>query len=119
MQALDLVGKTLRMHYAQIDGAMDGFRSRTESMWEDISAEQFHQMKELVRSHQSAIGGALCALTVKLNAWSRRFPSQAVGAPADRMNFVVSEMLPGIDKITKTSFPVSDADPMDVDAFYV
>lgn len=61
-------------------------------------------MQQLIKEHQIAIGGCLCALTVKLRAWSERFPRPEVGGAGTRKNFIVSEMLPGIEKISEIRY---------------
>ncbi len=99
LNACGKVEQKLKMANAQIDGIMDVFRVRTENMWTDMSQEKFDAMKTLISNHQTAIGASLCAIVVKLKAWAARFPRPKISSTAEKMNFVVSEMLPGIDAI--------------------
>lgn len=39
----------------------------------------------------------LCALTVKLTAWSRKLPNKDAGGATRRSEFIVSKMKQGID----------------------
>lgn len=103
LQACNTVEQKLKMGNGQIDGIMDVFRARTENMWADMSQQKFDAMKVLINDQQTAIGSSLCAIVVKLKAWAARFPRPQVGGTADKMNFVVSEMLPGIEAITPIS----------------
>lgn len=99
LRACNTVEQKLKMANSQIDGVMDVFRVRTENMWTDMSQEKFDAMKTLINDHQTAIGASLCAIVIKLKAWATRFPRPQIGGTADKMNFVVSEMLPGIEEI--------------------
>lgn len=56
-------------------------------------------MERVVEEYQSAIGGGLCALTVKMNAWHRTFPPRRQGGLRRRAEFVMSELRPGIERI--------------------
>ena len=45
------------------------------------------------------IGGSLCTLAVKMNAWNELFPDRHTGGPMERVAFITTEMLQGIEKI--------------------
>ena len=47
------------------------------------------------------IGGVLCALSVKMDAWAKLFPTKDSGGPVKRSEFILSEMRQGVDKIQK------------------
>jgi hypothetical protein len=66
-----------------------------------VTAERFHKVRELIVSDHTTIGGVLCALTVKMDAWSRMFPSNEVGGPMKRAGFILAEMCPGFDRIVR------------------
>jgi hypothetical protein len=60
-------------------------------------------VKELIQSYHTEIGGVLCALTVKLNAWVRQFPGDVDSAPVRRAEFIMTQMRQGFDRIQKMS----------------
>lgn len=78
----------------------EAFRQHSDSMWEDIDAEKFQSTKRLVTSAQETVGGVLCGLGIKLNAWKERFPHAHSGGPVARSDMLFSEILPGLDKLT-------------------
>jgi hypothetical protein len=77
-------------------------------MWDNISAERFDKVKGLIESYHTTIGGVLCGLTVKMNAWIRLFPKPTSGGPVKRAEFIMSEMRQGLDNIRK----IDDSAPM-------
>ena len=75
------------------------FEKYTKNMWDDITAEKFHDVESSIKSYHTTIGGGLCALSVKMNSWSRLFPNKRAGGPIQRSDFIMSDMIHGIDKI--------------------
>ncbi|MBI4967918.1 MAG: hypothetical protein HZC25_07340 [Rhodospirillales bacterium] len=94
-----LIESTVNGLMANITGRFENFDRSTKDMWANISAERFAKVKELIESYHTTIGGVLCALTVKMNAWARTFPKKTSGGPVKRGEFIVSEMKQGIDTI--------------------
>ena len=70
-------------------------------MWENISADKFEAMKKTVTEQHTAIGGALCGLSVKLKAWHELFPDENSGGPGKRAEFIMLEMRQGTEKIVE------------------
>lgn len=81
-----------------ITGRFESFDNRTKDFWRDINAETFKQIRELIASHHVTIGGVLCGLAVKMDLWKYRF-ARGGGGPNRRMEFVKSEILPGLSHI--------------------
>lgn len=77
-------------------------------MWQDLTAERFRRIEELIKSYHASIGGILCALSIKMAAWKRVFPSTVACGPVRRAEFIVSDMRQGIDRIRA----IEDATPM-------
>lgn len=90
-----------RLHriMSDVQNILDMFTKRTVDMWNDVSADKFHEMKDFVLDYQIKIGAALCAVTVKLDAWSTQFPNKSAGGVARRIEFVMREMRYGMDGI--------------------
>lgn len=81
-----------------ITGRFESFDNRTKDFWRDINAETFRQIRELIASHHVTIGGVLCGLAVKMDLWKYRF-ARGGGGPNRRMEFIKSEILPGLSHI--------------------
>ena len=72
------------------------FDHRTHGMWDEISADSFREVESLINSYHVAIGGTLCAMTVKMDAWIELFPDTTSGSPMKRAEFIRSEMRQGL-----------------------
>ncbi|MDA0241707.1 MAG: hypothetical protein O3A84_17005 [Proteobacteria bacterium] len=46
------------------------------------------------------VGGALCTLAVKVDAWTQRFPNRRSGSPMKRAEFIRGEMRQGLEGIS-------------------
>lgn len=90
-----VIGRTA----AGIDHVLDDFRDRTRNVWSDFSDSRFELMKTSIIDYQSRIGAALCALWVKLQAWDDRFPDAKTGSMRRRLDFIMSDLRIGIDRI--------------------
>lgn len=83
----------------QITGRFENFERGTRNMWDDISAEKFRELQKVIRSYHSTLGGVLCSLSVKLDAWNRLFPKRDVGSPQRRCEFIMTEMRQGMERM--------------------
>lgn len=88
----------------EVNSILDMFKARTEEMWKNISRATFKTMKDLITTYQVTVAGALCAITVKMNAWKKKFPEPYVGGPLSRADFVMNEMRHGMDKIAEIQY---------------
>ncbi|HAD87057.1 MAG TPA: hypothetical protein DCG48_06810, partial [Rhodospirillaceae bacterium] len=84
------------------------FDRGTKHMWDNISAERFRRVEAVIRGYHTTIGGVLCALAVKMDAWSTLFPNMQVGGPGRRAEFIMTEMKQGMDRIQT----IEDSAPM-------
>ncbi len=78
---------------------LESFDKRTKDMWENLSAEQFRKIEATIKTFHQMMGGILCALTVKMDAWVELFPSRNVGGPGRRSEFIMSDMRAGMQRI--------------------
>jgi hypothetical protein len=99
MKTLDIVEQTINGLTANVTGRLESFDRSTKDMWQNLTAERFRKIESLIKSYHTSIGAVLCALSVKMNAWKRAFPSPAGAGPMRRAEFVMSEMRLGIDRI--------------------
>jgi len=99
IQACRSIDSTLKETMQSIDGRFQNFDFRTRNLWNAISARRFREFERMIKSYHTTIGGVLCALTVKMEAWAREFPNRSVGGPQRRAKFVMSDIREGIDTI--------------------
>jgi hypothetical protein len=91
--------KTLTELVAHITSRFKNFDETSRLLWNNITAERFRKMEKLVQSHHVTIGGMLCALTVKMNAWAKPFPTRNSAGPIQQAKFIMSELREGIEKM--------------------
>lgn len=103
MQTCHMMETRLNELSAAVTGRFENFDRSTNEMWDNISAIRFQRVRELIQSYHTEIGGVLCALTVKLNAWVRQFPGEVDTAPVRRAEFIMTQMRQGFDRIQKIS----------------
>jgi len=108
LRACDMIETTINELTAAITGRFENFDRSTKSMWENISAERFQRVKELIQAYHVTIGGVLCGLTVKMNAWARLFPRATAGGPVKRSEFIMTDIRQGLENITR----IEDSAPM-------
>lgn len=108
MQTCRMMEARLNELSASVTGRFENFDRSTNEMWDNISAIRFQRVKELIQSYHTEIGGVLCALTVKLNAWVRHFPGEVDSSPVRRAEFIMTQMRQGFDRIKN----LEDATPM-------
>lgn len=101
MKTCDMLQSTINELMAEITGRFENFEQGTKDLWNDISAKRFQRVKTLIESYHTTIGGVLCALSVKIDAWHELFPGKDVGGPVKRAEFIMSEMKQGIENIQK------------------
>ncbi|TVR83772.1 MAG: hypothetical protein EA405_03680 [Rhodospirillales bacterium] len=108
IQTCLVMERTINDLTAAITGRFENFDRSTDDMWHDLSAERFRKVERLIRSYHTTIGGVLCALSVKIDAWTRVFPDAKVGGPLKRAEFIHAEMKQGFEHIRK----IEDNAPM-------
>ena len=107
-QTMDEMEPTINELMAAIIGRFENFERGTKHMWDEISAERFRKVEELISSYHTTISGVLCSLSVKMDAWARLFPTPSVSGPGKRAEFIMSEMKQGMEKIQT----IEDSAPM-------
>lgn len=84
-----------------ITGRFESFDRKTKDFWDDISAERFREVRKLITDHHVTVGGVLCGLTLKMDHWRRKFSKKNPGGPQARLEFIMGEVLPGLDQIKR------------------
>lgn len=108
MDTMAMLEATINERMAAVTGRFENFERGTKYMWDEISATRFRKVENLIKSYHHSIGGVLCALTVKMDAWIRLFPNKKAGGPGRRAEFILSEMKQGIDNMVE----IEDSAPM-------
>ncbi|MBL6953090.1 MAG: hypothetical protein ISR50_10675 [Alphaproteobacteria bacterium] len=94
--------KTLQMRFnditASITGRFESFDRNSKTLWDNINAESFQSMKDMIEAHYVTIGGVLCGLMVKMDAWDEKF-ARGRGGPISKADFIMSEMRMGMNYI--------------------
>ena len=94
---LDEIGRDLTDIATSITGRFESFDNRSRDFWHDINPHSFRSIRDLIVTHHLTIGGVLCGLAVKMNLWKHRFSRG--GGPVRRLEFIRSEILPGLAHI--------------------
>jgi hypothetical protein len=109
MEACKKLEVTFNELLASVTGRLESFDRHTEDMWKDLSAERFRQIEAMIKAFHRMMGGILCALTVKIDAWTVLFPTSRAGSPGRRADFILNDMQYGMRKILEfESSSVSD-----------
>jgi len=99
METCRVVESAITNLLTAIGGRLETFERNTQDMWNELSADRFREVKNLIQSYHKVIGGSLCALTVKMDAWSVQFPNRDTGGPTKRSEFIMAEMKEGIETL--------------------
>ncbi|MDP6568170.1 MAG: hypothetical protein QF578_25345 [Alphaproteobacteria bacterium] len=83
---------------SSITGRFESFDRNSKRLWDDINAETFQAMKDMVVAHYTTVGGVLCGLFVKIDAWDEKF-ADGRGGPIAKADFIMSEMRQGMNQI--------------------
>ena len=100
MRSVDSINEQLSDITTSITGRFESFERNSQSMWEDITAESFAKVKKMIEGHHVTVGGVLCGLSVKMNSWTEQF-GKGGGGMVRRGDFVLSDMIQGMDKIAE------------------
>jgi hypothetical protein len=104
MLAVGTIEATVNGMLSNVTGKVESFERSTNDMWKDLTAERYRRIEALISSYHTSIGAALCALSVKLAAWTEQFPDQT-GGVGRRAAFIMSHMRQGVERLQ-----VSDKD---------
>jgi len=98
MRACEIVNTNVDAAIRFVLSRFQAFDDVSQEFWKDLSRERYGVLRQLIQSHHHTVGGILCGLSVKLERWHADFPS-ATGSPNKRFDWLVAEMVPGLEKI--------------------
>jgi len=99
MKTCDMIEEVINSMSASITGRLEVFETKTREMWDNINQDEFRAVRAMVERYHVTIGAALCGLTVKMSAFARMFPRPNSGGPIKRADFMMTEMIQGIELI--------------------
>ena len=100
MKTCDFLEERLTDITTSLTGRFESFHQHSTRMWQNVTAESFQAVREMVASHHMTLGGVLCGLAVKMSLWDERF-SQGRGSLSQRAEFIMTEMRHGVDIIDR------------------
>lgn len=101
MKVVNMIESTINGQLSSITGKIESFERSTNDMWRDLTSDKFKKIEALISHYHTSIGGALCALSVKMGAWTDQFPNN-LGGVGRRASFLMSDMRQGIEHIQAT-----------------
>ena len=99
MTACKDIESTFTELLTSVTGRLESFDRHTKDMWNDLSAEKFRKIETVIKTFHTMMGGILCALTVKMDAWTTLFPNRRAGSPGRRADFILNDLRHGMNKI--------------------
>jgi len=99
LAACRMIEETMNATMLAVTGRFESFDRGTKDLWDHVSADRFRKVESLIQSYHTTIGGTLCALTVKMESWTKTFAHKKAGGPAKRAEFVMTGMRQGMEKI--------------------
>jgi hypothetical protein len=100
LSTCDNMEKSFTDIISSITKRFENFDQHSQSLWDNITAESFRRVKDLITNHHTTVGGVLCGLKVKMDVWNERF-GRGQGGPIQRSDFIMGELKEGIDVITR------------------
>lgn len=99
MKTCDVLRHTVTEVQAVIRRKFDAFDQVTKDMWRNPTSSQFNQIRHTTQDCHAVMGQSLCGLSVKMDAWQKRFPNMDTGGPMKRAEFIMQGMKQGLDKL--------------------
>ncbi len=99
MAACKDIESTFTELLTSVTGRLESFDRYTKDMWANLSAERFRKIEHTIKTFHTMMGGILCAMTVKMDAWTTLFPNPRAGAPGRRADFILNDLCHGMRRI--------------------
>lgn len=98
VRACEVVGANVDAAIRFVMSRFQAFDEISREFWRDLSRERYGLLRSVIQSHHHVVGGILCGLSVKLERWRADFPT-GQGSPNKRTDWLLAEMVPGLDRI--------------------
>ncbi len=100
VETCDFMEPRLNNIITSITKRFERFDQHSDSLWDNISAGSFKRVQTMIKSHHTTVGGVLCGLTTKMDAWDDAFGNLPEGAAVvRRAEFIMSNMRHGIEHL--------------------
>lgn len=113
LDTCDFMEPRLNSIITSITGRFERFDQHTKNLWDNVSADSFQRIRKMIKSHHKTVGGVLCGLTTKMDAWEAKFGTNSQGAAVvARADFIMSDMRHGIarlEELEKSAPDIADA----------
>ncbi len=113
LETCDFMEPRLNSIITSITGRFERFDQHTKNLWDNVSASSFQRIRTMIKSHHKTVGGVLCGLTTKMDAWETKFGTISQGAAVvARADFIMSDMRHGIsrlEELEKSAPDIADA----------
>ncbi|WP_282609500.1 hypothetical protein [Pelagibius sp. Alg239-R121] len=113
LETCDFMEPRLNSIITSITGRFERFDQHTKNLWDDVSATSFQRIRRLIKSHHKTVGGVLCGMSTKMDAWEAKFGTNSQGAAVvARADFIMSDMRHGIvrlEEIEKSAPDIAEA----------
>ncbi len=83
---------------ASLTGRFESFDRHSKDMWNNLNGESFRRVRKMIESHHTTVGGVLCGLSLKMDAWEREVGWKN-DSPIKRSEFIATQMRSGINRI--------------------
>lgn len=68
------------------------FGKLEREFWNEVSAKRFREIEDVAKANQVQLGGILCGMTKKMNAWNKMFPRPELVTPHRLAGFITTEL---------------------------
>lgn len=68
------------------------FEKLEREFWDEVSAKRFREIEDVAKANQVRLGGILCGMTKKINAWKKMFPRPDLVTPHRLAGFIMTEL---------------------------
>ena len=99
IKTISLIEDAIGERITSISDRFEKFEKCTKHMWKNISSNKFRKVESLIPRYHLSMGGVLCGLSVKIDAWTQEFPKKNSSGPLRRAAFILSDMKQGIDNL--------------------
>ncbi len=90
--------RSVRLHLQRFSKAFDNF-------WDDVTQENYEELKSNIMSQYEGLGGTLCSLTVKIERFNEVFPGHK-GSYKERIDFIRQEISVELQRIAQSEIHI-------------
>jgi hypothetical protein len=100
MKTCDFMEEKLTDITTSLTGRFESFHQHSNKMWENVTAESFKSVRDMIAGHHMTLGGVLCGLAVKMDLWDTKF-GNGRGGLVQRAEFIMVDMRHGMEIINR------------------